>query len=53
MTISIRGSHFRLYCMLAENNEYRDLIMTMAVSTSAWVVQIVYASDACLESENS
>lgn len=53
MTIGTRGSHFRLYFMLAENNEYRDLILTMAVSTSAWVAQILYASDACLESESS
>ena len=53
MTIGTRGSHFRLYFMLAENNEYRDLILTMAVSTSAWVAHILYASDACLESESS
>lgn len=43
----------RLYFMLEENNEYRHLILTLAVSTAAWVAQILYASDACLESESS
>jgi len=29
----------RLYFMLEENNEYRHLILTLAVSTAAWVAQ--------------